>query len=160
MRAFFDYTKDLLVRAGAAAGGFLYGLGHTGRASATLLLVLMAADYLSGLAVAALGKSPKSEHGKLSSKSGAKGLLHKAMILLVVSIACVLDWFVNEGNAMFATAATWFYISNEALSLLENLALAGVPVPKRLRRMLEEIGDEDDAPPDAGARIDGDIQNG
>lgn len=143
MRDFFMHTYDLLMKGGAATAGFLYGVIQGESRSAVLLVAVMAADYLSGVVAAALGKSSKSSHGKLSSAAGMKGLLKKAIILLVVALSCVLDWFINEGNAMFATAAIWFYISNEALSLLENLAKCGVPIPRKLRDMLEKLSDED-----------------
>lgn len=144
MREFLAQTHDLLLKGGAAVAGFFHGLSNSGNQSAVLLVILMAADYVSGVVAAALGKSKKSAHGKLSSDAGAKGLLRKALILMVVALAYLLDQFVNEGNAMFAAAAIWFYISNEGLSLLENLALCGVPIPKKIRKMLEKLGDEEE----------------
>ena len=143
MRDFLSHTFDLLMKGGAAAGGFLYGMANGEGRSTVLLAALMTADYISGVVAAAMGKSPKSAHGRLNSDAGAKGLLKKAAILLVVGLSAVLDWFVNEGNAMFLTAVTWFYISNEALSLIENLGRCGVPIPKRLRVMLEKLGEEE-----------------
>ena len=143
MRHFLSHTFDLLMKGGAAAGGFLYGMVNGESRSTVLLAALMTADYISGVVAAAMGKSPKSAHGRLNSDAGAKGLLKKAAILLVVGLSAVLDWFVNEGNAMFLTAVTWFYISNEALSLIENLGRCGVPIPKRLRVMLEKLGEEE-----------------
>lgn len=139
MREFLTHTKDLLLRGGAAVGGFLHGLNAGNHGAAVLLVVLMVADYISGVAAAAMHKSPKSDGGGLSSAAGAKGLWRKALMLVVVAVAYGLDWFANEGNAMFSTAAIFFYISNEGLSLLENLALCGVPVPKRLRGLLERL---------------------
>lgn len=109
-----------------------------------MLAVLMTADYLSGVIAAALGKSSKSARGRLSSEAGAKGILKKAVILLAVGLACALDWYINEGNAMFSTAVIWFYISNEALSLIENLGRCGVPVPQKLKRMLEKMAEDED----------------
>ncbi|MEG0513128.1 MAG: phage holin family protein, partial [Clostridia bacterium] len=100
---------------------------------------------ISGIVAAALGKSKKSPGGKLSSEAGAKGLLRKALILVVVLLAYLLDWFVNEGNAMFSAAACWFYISNESISLLENLAIAGVPVPKKIIGMFERIAIDEES---------------
>ena len=143
MRDFLSHTFDLLMKGGAAAGGFLYGMANGEGRSTVLLAALMVADYISGVVAAAMGKSPKSAHGGLNSDAGAKGLWKKAAILLVVGLGYVLDWFVNEGNAMFLTAVTWFYISNEAISLIENLGRCGVPIPKRLRAMLEKLGEEE-----------------
>lgn len=145
MREFWEHTQDLLLRGGAAVAGFFHGMASGSNRSAVLLLVLIVADYLSGIVAAALGRSKKSAHGRLSSEAGWKGLLRKAMMLMVVAIAYLLDLFVNEGNAMFSTATVWFYISNEGLSLLENLALCGIPIPRRLRGMLEKLGEEEAA---------------
>ena len=159
MREFLTHTKDLLLRGGAAVGGFLHGLSAGNHGAAVLLVVLMIADYLSGVAAAAMGKSSKSESGRLSSAAGLKGLWRKALMLVVVAVAYGLDWFANEGNAMFSTAAIFFYISNEGLSLLENLALCGVPVPKRLRGLLERLP-QDEAESPQGAQTQADANAG
>ena len=95
----------------------------------------MALDYLSGVGVALLGKSPKSEGGALSSRAGFAGLARKAMILVIVLLAAVLDQLT--GSAACTGAATMFYIVNESLSILENAVLLGVPVPQRLRQALD-----------------------
>lgn len=142
MRDFLAQTHDLLLKGGAAVAGFFHGMATGGNRSALLLVALMVADYISAVAAAAMGKSKKSGRGKLSSDAGARGLSKKALMLLVVGLSYLLDWFVNEGNAMFSAATVWFYISNEGISLLENLALCGVPVPKKLRGMLEKLDDE------------------
>jgi len=139
MRDFFLHTYDLLLRGGAAAMGFLQGAARSECRGAVFLVILMAADYGTGLLAAARGKSRHTATGRLSSAAGYKGLLHKAAMLAVLLIAHGLDWLVHEGNSMFFTAVLWMYISNECLSLLENLALCGVPVPARLRAMLEAL---------------------
>jgi len=139
MRDFFVHTWDLIMRGGAAIAGFLHGLGSGTHRAALLLAALMAADYLTGLIAAAKGNSRKSATGRLSSAAGFAGLLKKAAMAAVLLLCCGLDWLMQEGNAMFFTAVCWMYISNESLSLLENLALCGVPVPMRLRRMLERL---------------------
>lgn len=138
MRDFFAHTFDLLLKGLAAAGGFLAGVsGNGSRRCVVLLAVLMVADYVSGVVAGALGKSDKTARGKLSSSAGWKGLLRKCVILLMVCLAYALDWFVNQGNVLFLTAVAWFYIGNEALSLVENLALCGVPIPAKLKNALE-----------------------
>lgn len=138
MRDFFAHTYDLLLKGATAAGGFLLGMfGGEGRRYVILLLVMMAADYITGVIAAAMGKSPKTPAGKLSSNAGAKGLARKGIILLMVGLAHGLDLFVNRGNSMFLSAVAWFYIGNEALSVVENLALCGVPIPAKLKNALE-----------------------
>ena len=146
MRDFLMHTYDLLLRGGAAVMGFFHGMGSGEHRCGILLLCLMAADYITGVIAAMLGKSPKTGAGRLSSAAGYKGLLHKGAMLLVLMLAAVLDWFIHDGNAMFFSAVCWMYIGNEALSLMENLALCGVPVPKRLRRHLEQFATETDSP--------------
>ena len=138
MRDFFAHTFDLLLKGLSAAGGFVLGMvGGEGRRYVFFLLILMAADYITGLVAASLGKSTKTPGGKLSSKAGAKGIAGKGIVLLMVALAHGLDLFVNRGNSMFLSAVAWFYIGNEALSLLENLALCGVPIPAKLKNALE-----------------------
>lgn len=139
MRDFFVHTYDLLVKGGAAVLGFLRGMGAAEQRGSLLLAILMAADYLTGVLAAARGKSPATPGGRLSSAAGFRGLAHKAAMLAVLLLCHGLDWLLSEGNAMFYTAVLWMYISNECLSLLENLALCGVPVPARLRSMLEKL---------------------
>jgi toxin secretion/phage lysis holin len=139
MRDFFMHTYDLLLRGGAAVLGFLKGMRLADRRGSLLLALLMAADYLTAIIAAAKGKSPATAGGGLSSAAGFKGLLHKAAMLAVLLLCLGLDWLLSEGNAMFYTAVLWMYISNECLSLLENLALCGVPVPKRLRALMEKL---------------------
>lgn len=144
MREIIAHTYDLLLKGGAAVAGFFHGMGTGENRSAVLLVVLMAVDVISGWVAAVLGKSPKTAGGRLHSAAAAKGLLRKGLTILVVLIAYVLDWMMNEGNRMFSTAAIWFYIGAEGLSLMENLALCGVPVPQKLRRLLEKAGEEDE----------------
>lgn len=139
VRDFLLHTYDLLMRGGAAIAGFLRGLHRGGHRACIVLAALMVADYLTGILAAAKGNSPKSGTGRLSSAAGFAGLMKKAAMAGVLLLCCGLDWLIQEGNTMFFTAACWMYISNESLSLLENLALCGVPVPGRLRRMLEKL---------------------
>lgn len=145
MRDFFMHTYDLLVRGGAAVLGFFSGMGTGEHRCALLLLFLMAADYIAGVIAAIMGKSRKTSTGKLSSAAGFSGLLRKAAMLLVLMLCAVLDWFIHDGNAMFFTAVCWMYISNEALSLLENLTLCGIPVPQWLKKRLEKFASEEEA---------------
>ncbi|MBE5778118.1 MAG: phage holin family protein [Clostridiales bacterium] len=140
MRDFFAHTFDLLLKGLTAAGGFLAGMfGGEGKRYVVLLLVLMVVDYITGVTAAAMGKNTKPGDGKLGSKAGFKGLTKKGIIFLVVGLAHGLDVFVNKGNSMFLSAVAWFYIGSEALSLVENLAYCGVPVPAKLKAALEGL---------------------
>lgn len=134
-------TKTLAAIAGAIAG--LFGGWDT------MLMVLVGAmviDYITGWAVAIMGNSLKTESGHLSSEVAWKGLLKKGLALLVVLLGALLDRAV--GQQMFRTMAVWFYIANEGLSILENLALAGVPFPSGVKKMLEQMREDHDKPPD------------
>lgn len=99
------------------------------------LVLLMTLDYLSGIAAALLGRSPKTPSGALSSKIGFIGLARKAMILSIVLLACVLDSIM--GGTASTGAVILFYIVNESISILENAVLLGVPIPKKLTQMLD-----------------------
>lgn len=122
----------------AAIGGAIAGAFGGWDELLIVLVSMMAIDYVSGLTVAVLGKSQKTEYGGLSSKVGARGLAKKGLMMLVVLVAALLDRASGAEAAVCRDAACWFYIANEGLSLLENLALAGVPFPKRLRELLGE----------------------
>ncbi len=104
----------------------------------------MAVDYLTGVLVAWKGKSAKTENGGLSSKAGFDGLLRKAVILLVVFLAAILDSALDMGKTMFTSACVCYYIANEGISILENAALIGVPVPPVIRRALELLKEKGD----------------
>ena len=119
----------------AAAAGAVAGLFMRMPIAVRLLVLLMGLDYLSGVGVALLGKSPKSEGGALSSRAGFVGLMCKAMILIVILLAAVLDNLT--GSAACTGAAAMFYIVNESLSILENAVLLGVPVPQKLSQALD-----------------------
>ena len=109
-----------------------------------VLVIMMVADYVTGLLVAALWhKSPKSDSGALDSKAGFKGIVRKCMILLLVWVAAAMDRYLGIN---FARAAViLFFIGNEGLSLLENMGLMGVPYPQKFKNALEALkkqGDE------------------
>ena len=133
---------DKAVKIAAAACGAVVGARGGWSWLMTVLLACMAADYLSGTLVAWIGKSLKTEYGGLSSKVGAAGLVRKGLMLMVVLVAALLDRALGQGNTMFRDAVCWFYIANEGISLMENLSLAGVPFPQKLKELLGEKAGE------------------
>ena len=133
-----------MVRVLAAMGGAIAGSLGGWDSTLKVLVIMMAADYLSGLMVAAMGKSEKTEYGGLSSKVGFIGLMKKGLMLMVVLIATMLD--AAMGMAIFRDAACWFYIANEGLSLLENLSLVGVPFPEKIKALLGHKLEESNKP--------------
>ena len=127
---------DKLICFGAAAVGGIAGAFGGWDTLLAVLMAMMAADYLSGLVVAAMGRSLKTVYGGLSSQVGAMGLAKKGLMLLCVLVAAMLDRAMGADHAVCRDAVCWFYIANEGLSLLENLSLAGVPFPERLKELL------------------------
>ena len=108
-----------------------------------VLIGMMAADYVTGLLIAAIWKkSNKSESGALDSEASFKGLVRKCMILLLVYIAVKLDLAI--GTHYIRSAVMIFYIGNEGLSLLENLCIMGVPHPAFLEDILQVLRDKGD----------------
>lgn len=135
---FLKTAWDKVIAIGAGIGGFIAGLYGGWDVSMWVLVGIMAIDYASGLVVAAMGKSGKSESGGLDSNVGWKGLARKFLTLLLVLVAAMVDRVLGDGAA-FRTMACWFYIANEALSILENTALAGVHWPEGLKKALEQM---------------------
>ena len=118
----------------AAVGGWLgYYLGGCDG----LLLALVAfaaADYLTGVMCAISDRN-------LSSNVGFKGICRKVLIFLLVGIANILDVHVIGSGSVLRTAVIFFYISNEGVSLLENAAHLGLPVPEKIKAVLEQLHD-------------------
>ncbi len=137
------YIKNGVLAALSAVGAFVaHGLGGWDTAM-QVLVALMAADYLTGVLVAAVWqRSNKSATGALDSKAGFKGLCKKGAILLLVWIGVLLDSAI--GAEYIRTAVILFFIGNEGLSLLENLGLMGVPFPVFLKRALEALREQGD----------------
>ena len=131
------WTKG--IRAVSAIAGAVAGLFGGWSVGLTILAAVMAMDYLTGLIAAACGRSPKTGQGGLSSKAGFIGLAKKGVIMLVVLLATLLDRALGNRAMVFQTAATFYYIANEGLSILENAALLGVPFPKRILKALETM---------------------
>ena len=139
MERMWDKAVKLLAAAGGAVAGLFGGWDLLLRVLATL----MAADYASGLIVAIMGRSAKTEYGGLSSKVGAMGLARKGLMLLVVLVAALVDQALGTDAYMCRNAACWFYIANEGISILENVGLAGAPYPAKLRELLGQKQKED-----------------
>ena len=115
-----------------------------------ILIAVMSIDFVTGLICGAMGLSEKTENGYLKSHEAFKGLLKKSLILLVVLLASLLDMAVSKGTgiqfeATMGAACLWF-IASEGLSILENVARMGVPVPKIMLRLLEIMKDKGNSP--------------
>ena len=107
------------------------------------LLLFMVTDYLTGLIVAGVfKKSPKTETGALESKAGWKGLCRKGMTLLYVLVAAQLEKMT--GTDIIRNAVIIGFIANEALSILENGGLMGLPIPKKLKDAIDILKSKGD----------------
>ena len=106
------------------------------------LVICMAVDYISGSLVALVfHKSPKSETGAYNSAYGLKGLCKKGMMLLFVLVAVQVDKLL--GTAYARDAVCIGFCSNEVLSIIENLGLAGIPMPQAVTKALEQLQKKD-----------------
>lgn len=125
-----------LVSIGAALSFILGGFDTVLK----VLLGFMALDYVTGLLCAVLGKS---KHGDgLSSYIGFQGIVKKVMILLAVMVAVGIDR--ATGQPVARNLVVIFFLANEALSILENISLAGVPIPSFLLKLLQVMKDNSD----------------
>ena len=100
------------------------------------LVALIILDYISGVIAAAVEK-------RLSSEVGAKGIAKKIFMLLIVALANIVDINVIGDGHVLKTVTVVFYICNECISLIENAGRIGVPVPKKLLDVLEQLRDKD-----------------
>ena len=135
-----DFSIDLLwakIQAAITAiGGWLgYFLGGVDGLMIALL-IFMGLDYITGVMVGILDK-------RLSSSVGFKGLFKKLCIVMLVGVANVVDTQVIGTGSALRGAVICFYLSNEGLSLLENAAYLGLPVPDKLKNILSQLHDRD-----------------
>lgn len=113
---------------GAVMGGFdgfLYAL-----------IVVVGVDYVTGVMAGILNK-------ELSSRIGFRGIFKKIVIFCLVAVSHIIDAYVIGDGSVLRTAVIFFYLSNEGISILENAAHVGLPIPKKLKEMLEQIKEED-----------------
>ena len=143
-----DFSIDIiwakLQMAIAAVGGWLgYFLGGMD-GLLTALLIFMAVDYVTGLMCAVADK-------KLSSSVGFKGICKNVLIIMLVGVAHIVDLHVvGTGNALRG-AVVCFYLSNEGVSLLENAAHLGLPIPEKMKSILAQLHNRiDDTTTDQG----------
>ena len=115
---------------GGALGYFLGGLD--GLLLALIIFVVL--DYITGVMVAVVDKT-------LSSSVGFKGIFRKIIIFCLVGVAHIVDENVIGTGAGLRTAVIFFYLSNEGVSILENAAFLGLPIPEKLKNILAQLHD-------------------
>ena len=130
MKEFWASVQFVFAGIGGWLGWFLGGCD--GLLYALLAFVII--DYITGIMCAIVDK-------KLSSSVGFKGICRKVLIFLLVGMANILDVQVICTGSVLRTAVIFFYISNEGVSLLENAAHLGLPVPDQIKLVLEQLHD-------------------
>lgn len=121
----------------AAIGGYIGWFlgGFDGLLYALVAFVII--DYITGIMVAVLEK-------KVSSSIGFKGIFKKVLIFTFVGIGHIVDIYILQNGSAVRTAVIFFYLSNEGLSILENAAKIGLPVPEKLKKVFTELNKEGD----------------
>ena len=132
MKEFWNWTQAAIAAAGGGLGYFLGG--WDGFLYALLAFVVI--DYITGLMCAILDK-------KLSSEVGFRGIFKKVLIFSLVAIGNIVDQSVIGEGSVIRTAVIFFYLSNEGVSILENAAHIGLPVPQKLKNILEQLHNRD-----------------
>ena len=130
MKEFWNTIQLILTAVGGWLGWFLGGCDGLLYA----LLIFVTLDYLTGVMCAV------ADH-KLSSEVGFKGICRKVLIFALVGIGHVLDTQVIGTGSILRTAVIFFYLSNEGVSLVENAAHLGLPIPEKLKAVLEQLHD-------------------
>ena len=132
MKEFWNIIQVIIAGIGGWLGWFLGesdGLLYT-------LIAFVAVDYITGVMCAVADK-------KLSSQVGFKGICRKVRILALVGIGHVLDAQVIGAGSVLRTAVIFFYLSNGGVSLIENTAHLGLPVPEKIKEVLSQLHDKE-----------------
>lgn len=115
--------------------GFIYLVGGVDNALITLCII-MTLDYISGVCSAIYNK-------KLNSKIGFKGILKKAVYFVIIIVAQRVDMLMGFENTM-RTLVIYFFVANDGISILENVCEMNIPVPNKLREILEQLRKDND----------------
>lgn len=128
MKEFWTFCQLIFAALGGWLGWFLGGCDGI----LYTLLVFVTADYITGIMCAVSDK-------RLSSEIGFKGICRKCLIFIMVGIAQMIDINVIATGSVLRTAVIFFYLSNEGVSVMENAAHLGLPVPEKMKDVLEQI---------------------
>ena len=136
-----DFTIDLvwakIQMAVSVIGGWLgYFLGGIDGLM-TALIIFMVTDYVTGIMCAIADKT-------LSSSVGFKGIAKKVLIVMLVGVAHIVDMYVVGTGEALRSAVICFYLSNEGVSMLENAAHLGLPIPEKLKASLAQLHNRDE----------------
>ena len=128
MKELWNVTQMVFAAVGGFVGWFLGGFDGFLYA----LVAFVAIDYLTGVMCAINDKT-------LSSAVGFRGICRKVLIFAMVGLANILDVYILGEGSVLRTAVIFFYLSNEGVSMLENAAHLGMPVPDKLKDVLEQL---------------------
>ena len=134
MKEFWNAVQFMFAAVGGWLGYFLGGCDGLLYA----LIAFAVIDYITGVMCAVNDR-------KLSSAVGFRGICRKVLIFLLVGIANILDIHVVGTGSVLRTAVIFFYISNEGVSLLENASKLGLPVPEKIKEVLEQLHDRSES---------------
>lgn len=132
MKELWTYLQIMIASLGGWLGWFLGGLD--GFLYALIIFVIV--DYITGLMVAIINR-------ELSSEIGGRGILKKLLIFILVAIAHIIDSRLIGEGSVIRTAVIFFYLSNEGISIIENSARIGLPVPQKLKDVLSQLHGEE-----------------
>lgn len=133
MKDVWNMIQFTLTLIGGWIGWFLGGMDGLIYA----LIAFVAIDYLTGVMCAI-------DDCTLSSEVGFRGICRKMLIFCLVAIGHIIDSTVIQSGSTLRTAVIFFYLSNEGISILENAGHLGLPIPKKLKAILEQLDEEDD----------------
>lgn len=133
MKEIWNWSQVVIAAIGGWLGYFLGG--WDGFLYAFVAFVVI--DYVTGLMCAVLEK-------KLSSEVGFRGIFKKVLIFSLVAIGHIIDQSVIGEGSVIRTAVIFFYLSNEGISIIENTAIIGLPVPQKLKDILEQLHNKSD----------------
>lgn len=128
IKSIINSIQGLLAVVGGFLGWFLGELNGLLYA----LIAFVVVDYITGVLVALLER-------RLSSEMGFRGILKKVFIFVLVGIGNIIDIYLLKNGSAIRTAVIFFYLSNEGISILENCSNAGLPIPDKLKFVLEQF---------------------
>lgn len=131
MKELWNWVQIVFSGMGGILGAFLGG----GDGLLYALITFVVIDYITGVMCGISNQN-------LSSEIGFKGIFRKILIFMLVGIANILDVQIIGSGTVLRTAVVFFYLSNEGISILENVGNLGLPVPQKIKEILEQLHKE------------------
>lgn len=132
MDTIINITENIFAVIGGLLGWLLGGCDSL----IYTLIAFVVFDYISGLLLAIFNRT-------LSSEVGFKGICRKALIFIVISVGNIIDKWLLQSGIVLRTMLAMFYLSNEGISIIENVSLMGVPIPQKLKDVLQRLNESD-----------------